>query len=116
MKIWANLKVGLIQIHSNTPLEIIVGYKNNDDNEDDEQPVITVDREAAKNADISFKGEGKLAFENKNEKDTSELNKIVSNMNRKKKAKIDVKQIDLYGNSKVELTKEEKAVVDLVTL
>lgn len=71
-----------------------------------------------KNANISFKGEGKLAFENKNEKDTSELYKIVPNMNRKKKkkTKIDVKQIDLYGNSKVELTKEEKAVVDLVTL
>lgn len=69
-----------------------------------------------KNANISFKGEGKLAIESKNEKKKHQNSIKSFQILIEKKTKIDVKQIDLYGNSKVELTKEEKAVVDLVTL
>ncbi|KAK8866791.1 hypothetical protein M9Y10_009759 [Tritrichomonas musculus] len=116
-----NIQNVTIQPNPNTPLEIVIEYQNTDDDENADQPVITIDTTSAKSAETSLKGEGQLIIQGKNEESTLNLNQIVPKKDGEIKihsdSRVNVNQINLYGNSKVEFTnKDKKAVVNLVTL
>ena len=111
-----------IKPNVNTKLDIVVGYSNIDDSNNEEQPVIIIDNsdEAAASADTSLKGEGQLTIQTK-VGETLQLNQITPSKDKQiviqSSSQVNVKQLDFYGNSKVEFTnKENKAVVNLVTL
>lgn len=107
-----------IQQNEDIPLDIVVNYQNINNNDNNINPIIYIDTDSSK-ADTSLKGEGQLTLENIH--GNLQLNQVVPTKDKQiiiqSSSKLNIKQIDFYGNSKVEFkNKQEKAVVNLITL
>lgn len=118
LKIDKDISEITIQPNEKTPLDIFINYQNINNGDNNINPIIYIDTDSSK-ADTSLKGEGQLTLENI--QGSLQLNQVVPTKDKQiiiqSNSKVNIKQIDFYGNSKVEFkNKQEKAVVNLITL